>query len=293
MSYPWLMFPPSDAVTPLPISVRHSLPPVLRCTAEAGRFRVMAGVIEDLAVQHAELRTLVGRCNDSDWLRGTPCEGWDVGDVLLHLAMSDELAVASARGDLDSFSEGVLGPRVENRITVDAAAAAQVASERAMAGAAIASRWDTSSLHLLAELRTGDPHREVTWISGRFSLLTLATTRLAESWIHTGDIASALGVEVVPTDRIRHIVRLAWRTLPYAFEEAGMSLSGPVALDLVGPSGDHWTYAPDDAPSTTISGSAVEFCNVAGRRIAPDSTDLVGVGPDAQTVLSLVRTYAL
>jgi uncharacterized protein (TIGR03084 family) len=195
----------------------------------------MVGVIEDLSGQHAQLRTLVEGCSDTDWRRETPCEGWDVGDVLLHLVLSDELAIASARGDLDSFTEGFLGPRDEARITVDAAAAAHVDSERAIGGAAIASRWNESSHRLLAELRTGDPHRAVTWVSGQFSLLTLATTRLAESWIHTGDIASALGLEVVPTDRIRHIVRLAWRILPYAFKEAHMSLTGPVALSLVGP----------------------------------------------------------
>jgi hypothetical protein len=72
-----------------------------------------------------------------------------------------------------------------------------------------------------------------------------------------------------------------------------MALTGPVALSLVGPSGDHWEYVPDDPPLTTISGSAVEFCEVAGRRVAPENTSLVGIGPDAETVLSLVRTYAL
>jgi uncharacterized protein (TIGR03084 family) len=253
----------------------------------------MAGVIDDLADQHAELDELIGRCTDSDWQRPTPCEGWDIGDVLLHLVQSDELACASARGDLDSLVEGLLGPRDESRISVDAAAAAQVESERAIGGAAIAARWNESSLRLLTELRRGDLHRMVTWISGQFSLQTLATTRLAESWIHTGDIASALDVEVVQTDRLRHIVRLAWRTLPYAFKEAQRSLSGPVALDLVGPGGDRWEFLPDDPATTTVRGSALEFCELAGRRVAPEDTNLVAVGPDAESVLTLVRTYAL
>lgn len=253
----------------------------------------MAGVIDDLADQHAELGKLIRRCTDSDWQRPTPCEGWDIGDVLLHLVQSDELATTSARGGLDSFAEGLLGPRDESRISVDAAAAAQVESERAIGGAAIAARWNESSLHLLTELRQGDLHRRVTWISGQFSLQTLATTRLAESWIHTGDIASALDVQVVQTDRIRHIVRLAWRTLPYAFKEAQRSLSGPVALNLVGPGGDLWEFLPDDPATTTIRGSAFEFCGLAGRRVSPEDTNLVAMGPDAESVLSLVRTYAL
>jgi len=44
----------------------------------------------------------------------------------------------------------------------------------------------------------GDPHRRVTWVSGQLSLHTLVTTRLSECWIHTGDIADALGVAGPP-----------------------------------------------------------------------------------------------
>ena len=80
----------------------------------------------------------------------------------------------------------------------------------------------------------------------------VATTRLAESWIHTGDIASAFGIEPAPTNRLRAIARLAWRTLPYAFAQAGLALSGPVALDLVGPDGDRWDFVHDAPAVTTI-----------------------------------------
>ena len=91
---------------------------------------------------------------------------------------------------------------------------------------------------------------------------------------------------------MRHIARLAWRTLPYAFEQAGIPMHGPVALDLTAPGGEHWRFAPDDPARTTIEGSAADFCAVAARRIEPDATGLVGHGPDAADVLRLVRTYA-
>jgi uncharacterized protein (TIGR03084 family) len=253
----------------------------------------MSSVIEDLAEQHAELRTLVEGCDDADWQRETRCDGWDVGDVLLHLTQSDELAIASARGDLDTFRDGFLGSRDASSVTVDEAAAAQVGLERATGGPAIAARWERSSVGLLAELRRGDPHLRVTWVSGQLSLQTLAATRLAEAWIHTGDIAAALGVELAPTDRLRPIARLAWRTLPYAFEQAGRALTGPVELDLVGPDGSPWNFAPDGPAVTTIRGAAVDFCAVAARRVAAEQTGLVGEGPDAAGVLELVRTYAL
>jgi uncharacterized protein (TIGR03084 family) len=120
----------------------------------------------------------------------------------------------------------------------------------------------------------------------------LATTRLAETWIHTGDVADAFDVGLDRAPRLRHIARLAWRTIPYAFARAGRELSGPVAFELQGPNGDEWTFVPDDAPATTIRGDGIELCLVAARRVDPADTSLKGEGPDAAGVLELVRTYA-
>jgi uncharacterized protein (TIGR03084 family) len=144
-----------------------------------------------------------------------------------------------------------------------------------------------------AAFQAADPRARVTWVTNQLSVHTLAATRLSECWIHTDDIACALGVRLEPTDRLYHIARLAWRTLPYAFERAALTLSGPVALDLVGPRGEPWRFDPDEPALTTIRGPAVEFCEVAARRADATDTDLVGSGPDAEAVLRLVRTYAL
>jgi uncharacterized protein (TIGR03084 family) len=145
---------------------------------------------------------------------------------------------------------------------------------------------------LLDVLTASDPHRRVSWVSGQLSTHTLATTRLAEWWIHTGDVAEALGVVQQPTDRLEHIARLAWRTLPYAFANDGRELAGPVAFELRAPSGAQWRFVPDTEPATVIEGSGADLCLVAARRVAPERTSLRGSGPDARAVLELVRTYA-
>ena len=253
----------------------------------------MDDVLIALASQHAELAELIDRCTNDDWERATRCEGWDVAAVLVHLAQTDELATASARGELDQYADGLLGNRERQTVSVDAAVAAQVDVDRGAGGEAIRQRWYEASRAMRAAFDAGDPRRRVTWVAGQFSLRTLATTRLSECWIHTGDIASALGVELPPTDRLRHIARLAWRTLPYAFERADMAMNGPVALDLIAPNGDRWRFDPDSPPRTTIRGSAAEFCAVAARRLDPEATHLMAEGPDAAAVLRLVRTYAL
>jgi uncharacterized protein (TIGR03084 family) len=201
------------------------------------------------------------------------------------------MAVGSAAGRfaevVERLTEGA-GPAG----SIDDGAELMVRRDRGPAGPEILERWRASVDALRIELDRADPHRRVTWVAGELSVRTLATTRLAETWIHTGDVAAALGVSLPPDDRIWHIARLAWRTLPYAFASAGRQLSGPVAFVLDAPTGATWNLAPDEPATTTITGPADELCLVAARRTDPVATTLAGDGPDAGAVLALVRTYA-
>jgi uncharacterized protein (TIGR03084 family) len=257
--------------------------------------RAMADVCGALGEQHAELWGLVEGLDEVGWHRASRCEGWDVADVVLHMAQTDEMAVASLDGRLGTDSSAglpaayaELGPSA----TVDDAAAWAVEHERGAPGSEVAARWRATAAALITHLDGDDPSRRVPWVSGQLSAVTLATTRLAECWIHTGDVAEALGLEQVPGERLRHIARLAWRTLPYAFAREGRELSGPVAFRLTGPSGDPWTFEPDADPTTVVGGPGADLCLVAARRLTPAQTALVATGPDAHPVLDLVRTYA-
>jgi uncharacterized protein (TIGR03084 family) len=208
----------------------------------------------------------------------------------LHLHQTDELAIASLRGDLGRDVEAFM--RAGGADAVDAAAAASVEGSRGRTGAEVGAQWRASAAQLRDELTQVEPGTRLQWVVGQLSAHTLAATRLAECWIHTGDVATALGVELAPTNRLRHVARLAWRTLPYAFARAGRELHGPVGFDLVGPGDDAWSFGMDDDPVTIVRGSGVELCEVAGRRRDPAATGLVAMGADADAVLELVRTYA-
>lgn len=251
-------------------------------------------VMHALESEHGETARMLESLSDTQWLLPTRCEGWSVADVVLHLAQTDELALASLRGALpEPVTELTGGPDTVS--AVDEGAAAMVELQRGIEPDALLERWTTRTAELRDELAKSDPSRRVQWLAGLLSARTLATTRLAETWIHEGDIAAALGIEKKPTERLRHVARLAWRTLPYAFERAGRKMNGPVAFDLRGPEGGTWKFVPDEGvgpPATLIRGQGVELCLVAGRRLDPSSTALTGEGPDVDAVLSLVRTYA-
>ena len=251
----------------------------------------MDEILADLAAQHAELASLLADLDDAGWQRPTRCEGWNVVDVVLHLSQTDEMALASAQG---RFHEGLerLAGRLGPAESVDDGAGLMVAAQRGEPGAVVRDRWAAGAEALREALGACAPNARLTWVAGELSARTLATTRLAECWIHTGDVADALGRPQEPSDRLRHIARLAWRTLPYAFRRAGRELSGPVAFELEGPSGDSWTFVPDAEPVTVVRGPGVDLCHVAARRTAPEATALRAEGPDARAVLELVRTYA-
>src|SRR5262249_52802881 len=137
---------------------------------------------------------------------------------------------------------------------VDDGAGALVENERGQSNADVVERWRAGTVQLRDVLAASDPHARVRWVTGELSIHTLTTTRLAECWIHGDDVAHAVGASLPLTDRLEHIARLAWRTLPYAFGREGRELSGPVAFELTAPSGAPWSFEPNETPATVVEG---------------------------------------
>jgi uncharacterized protein (TIGR03084 family) len=252
---------------------------------------VVDAIVAALAEQHSELADLLDGLGEPDWERETSLPGWTVADVVLHLAQTDELALGSARGRFGEALDGLAGG-ITGAESVDDGAAAMVARERGRPPAEVHERWRTGAGRLRETLASCAPDLRLTWVAGELSARTLATTRLAETWIHTGDVAGAVGATVSASDRLWHVARLAWRTLPYAFSRDGAQLAGPVAFELRAPSGAAWEFTPDEPAVTVVRGDALELCRVAARRVDPARTGLRAEGPDAAAVLRLVRTYA-
>jgi uncharacterized protein (TIGR03084 family) len=250
----------------------------------------MDDVVAALRAQQAELAGYVADLDAAGLLRPSRCPGWTVADVLLHLAQTNEMAVASVDGRLGSFVQEAAG------------GLAPVGSIDEWAGVLVdVQRSDpeadrdrgSASAEAQAEAFAGcDPAARVEWVAGQLAARTLATTRLTETWIHTVDVAAAFGSPPAPTARLWHTARLVWRTVPYALAQAGVASAGPVAFELVAPDGSTWSFGADEAPATVVTGSAAELCEVAGQRASAADTGLVAVGPDAEAVLRLVRTFA-
>ncbi|HEV3362872.1 MAG TPA: maleylpyruvate isomerase family mycothiol-dependent enzyme [Acidimicrobiia bacterium] len=256
--------------------------------------QAMDGILSALAEQVEELDGLVRDLDEEGFALPSRCPGWSISDVLLHVSQTNEMTVASAEG---CFTEeaAAFGNRVGTAppgATIDDLAGLAVAAERGRPGKEVYERWRASSAAQAAALGACEAGTRLPWVAGDLAAITLATTRLAETWIHTGDVADGLGRELTPGARLRPIARLAWRTLPYAFARAGRTMSGPVALQLTAPDGSLWVFEPDEPAATTVTGPARDFCLVAARRASASDTALTATGPDAAAVLDLVRTFA-
>jgi hypothetical protein len=106
-------------------------------------------------------------------------------------------------------------------------------------------------------------------------------------------VCIGLGIEQPKSDRIWHIARLVHRTLPYSFLRAGCEPAGEVRFELTSPTDERtvWPFGEENA-ETVITGPALDLCLVAGQRANADETSLHGAGPDAATVLRIIRTFA-
>jgi uncharacterized protein (TIGR03084 family) len=253
----------------------------------------MNNVMEALREQLQELLSIVTGLGENQLALPSACEGWSVSDVLLHLAQTDEMAAASARGQLAGAGGGWGDSERSVRTDVDDIVARAVERERGPSGSEVRARWVKSADDMVEALEACDPTSRVLWVVGAMAPRTLATTRLSETWIHTGDVCVGLGISQPESDRIWHIARLVHRTLPYSFLRAGREATGEVRFELTSPTdeSDVWSFGDDNAESV-ITGAAADLCRVAGQRANANETSLRGTGPDAASVLRLMRTFA-
>ncbi|WP_067826529.1 maleylpyruvate isomerase family mycothiol-dependent enzyme [Actinomadura kijaniata] len=240
-------------------------------------------VFDDLAAEYRQLDAVLAGLSPRMWAAESAADGWTVCDVVLHLAQTEELVLASAAGEREAF-------RREEGVPLDELMDRLVVAERGAPPGHVLERWREAAGATPRALGSRAPGDRLAWAAVPLSARTLAATRIAEHWAHALDITAPLGIDYPDTPRLRHIARLAQRTLPYAFAVAG-ERGGPVRCELTGPDGETWRFGDPDAPSV-ITGPAGEFCRVGARRLAPAETTLKTSGPHGDAALRVLRNYA-
>ncbi|WP_110181036.1 TIGR03084 family metal-binding protein [Nocardioides solisilvae] len=244
-------------------------------------------VLADLTAEGDRLEVLVAPLAPEQWRTPTPAAGWDVATQVAHLAWTDEVAVKAAT-DKAAWDAEVMGAIGNPEGYVD---------EMALTGGAVdpaelLARWRTARAALVQTLRDFPEGEKLPWFGPPMSPTSMATARLMETWAHSLDVHEALGAEAEPTDRIRHVAHLAVRTRNYSFAQNGLEKPAEeFRVELVSPSGEAWTYGPEDA-AQRVTGPAYDLCLLATQRVHRADTALVATGADADRWLDIAQCFA-
>jgi uncharacterized protein (TIGR03084 family) len=153
-------------------------------------------------------------------------------------------------------------------------------------------RWRADRHHLVDVARTIDPKVRVPWYGPAMGARSFITARLMETWAHGQDVVDGLHAHREPTDRLRHVAHIGVGARPFSYVANGREPNeAPVRVELVGPSGDEWTWGPAGA-ADRVTGPALDFCLLVTQRRHRDDVAVVAEGAAADEWLDIAQSFA-
>ena len=243
-------------------------------------------LLQELADEQEELDAILANLDETAWDTATPAAGWSVRDQISHLAFFDEAATLAV-ADPSAFGAGLS----EIAADVDAYMNKGPVRGRALSGSDVREWWDTARRAMLgtfAELEGGE---RIPWYGPPMSPASFISARLMETWAHGQDVVDALGIERLPTDRLRHVAFIGFRARFFSYSVHGRDLPpDEVYVELKLPSGEMWSAGVHSSDS--VSGTALDFALVVTQRRHIDDTDLEVSGPLAEEWMSIAQCFA-
>ncbi len=247
----------------------------------------LPALIGDLADETTALEAMLDGLDDALWQLATPAAGWDIADQVGHLAYFDDTALVSLL-DPERFRRETAELRLGGADSPDRIAA----DHRGAPGERVFAWFRAARRALLTGYAAVDPGARLPWYGPDMGVASSITARLMETWAHGQDIADALGVERIPTARLRHVAHLGIKAMPYSYSVN--SLAPPaesIRVELTAPDGDTWTWGPVDA-ANTVTGPAVDFALVVTQRRNHGATALRISGTTAHQWIEIAQAFA-
>ncbi len=230
---------------------------------------------------------MVAPLTETDWDKATPFADWTIRDEITHLTYFDGAGLLSAT-DTAGFAKHIEELiKNFNHFEDD-----YLQAGRSLSSSALLSRWREDREALLQVLMTLNPKQRLPWYGPPMSARSFVTARMMETWAHGQDVADALEVERIATDRLRHVAHIGVTTFGWSYANRGMNIpDSPVRVELTSPGGDNWNWGPEDAENT-VHGRALDFCLVVTQRRHVEDMDLVTTGNVAQEWIKLAQAFA-
>lgn len=241
-----------------------------------------------LAADAYEVDALVADLDPQDWARPTPAPGWTIAHQVGHVAFVFTIAgMAASKPEAFRAMTADLG----SPGAFDAAVNGALADYVHLAPADLLARWRAERDTGIAALATVPADGLVPWLVNPLPPVVLASAGMMELFGHGQDIADALGVTRVHTDRIAYLAGFAAHTRDFGYQARGLAAPAePFRFELTAPSGATWEYGPSDAEQR-ITGSAVDLCLLVARRRHPDDLDIKAVGEHAEQWIGIAQAY--
>ncbi|MBY4129338.1 TIGR03084 family protein [Rhodococcus fascians] len=249
-------------------------------------------LVADLRAEGDDLDALVADLASEQWAASTPAEGWTIAHQIAHLSWTDHVAertTSAAAGDDQAKEEFALTMK---KAWENPTGFVDEAAEEEARNPELLSTWRTRRHAMTDALRQVPSGVKIDWFGPPMSAASMATARLMETWAHGQDVADALGVTRVATDRIRGVAHIGVRTRDFAYAVNEQTPpSDPFRIELTAPSGELWTWGPDDA-AQRVTGPALDFCLLVTQRAHRDDLDVYADGADAAHWLTIAQAFA-
>ena len=250
----------------------------------------------DLLAEQQTLDDIVAELDGEQWQLTTPSPGWTIADQIGHLTYFDGTA-ALAVVDPPAFQDAMTSLLSSGGAGAESADDIVLGTYRSMSPDELLAAWRANRQALAAAGETLENDTRVAWYGPSMGSKSFLTARLMEVWAHGQDIVDTIaptGGDAVrePTDRLRHIAQLGFITRGWTYVNRGLDVpSIPVRVELTSPSGETWSFGPDDAPESVV-GPALDFCLVTTQRRHIDDTDLVVTGHSARDWMEKAQLFA-
>ena len=243
-------------------------------------------ICRELHNEQEALDAVVSKLSDEQWEIITPFIGWSIKYEIAHLAYWDMTARLAAS------DEAAFRQLIQSMFVSDEAYMESQRELREATPAFVMEYWRRERKGLVHILAEKGPKDRIPWVGPTMSARSKATARIMETWAHARDVVDAFGIEWPATDRLRHVAHMGVTTFGWSHVNRGLEVpDDPVRLELNSPSGEVWTWGPEDA-SNSIKGMAEDFCLVVVQRRHVDDTRLQVKGDVARNWMLIAQAFA-
>ncbi len=246
----------------------------------------MREICQHLTDEYASLDAIVAPLLEEEWGWITPFIGWSIKTEIAHIAFFDGTARLAAT-DPEAFSRHLKEEYKHGKVF-----RARQEEIRAWPPDQVLEFWRQERKTLVEALRPLSPKARLPWYGPTMSARSFATARIMETWAHGQDIVDTLGIEREPTHRLRHIAHLGVTTFGWSYANRGLDIPGVTfRVELSLPSGEVWTWGPEEADET-VRGTAEDFCLVVVQRRHVEDTDLKVEGEVMRQWMLIAQAFA-